>query len=212
MYIIRWITILTSVVFIGFLAWGIWDVHSAKNKAQQVVLPALRAQVTDIVLGNPAASHRLVIFSDFRCSRCARAYSILKDQILPLFGDKIFVIYKDFPSDGALGLSQKIAAGARCATVQGFGAETLSYLFKFEGQVGTIELENMPQALSGLNQLAWNSCRIDTFVAEKINESMRLGFEWGITRLPAIFLNEKPINLAEFTPEGIKSRLENLKK
>ncbi len=49
------------------------------------------------VRGNPDAKVTLVNFDDFECPFCARMHSTLMSEILPQYGDKIKIIYKDYP-------------------------------------------------------------------------------------------------------------------
>jgi protein-disulfide isomerase len=49
------------------------------------------------VRGNPNAKVTIVNFDDFQCPFCSRMHSTLMTEILPQYGDRIKVIYKDFP-------------------------------------------------------------------------------------------------------------------
>ncbi len=49
------------------------------------------------VRGNPNAQVTIVNYDDFECPFCARMHSTLMNQILPEYGDKIKVVYKDYP-------------------------------------------------------------------------------------------------------------------
>jgi protein-disulfide isomerase len=47
--------------------------------------------------GNPEAKVTIVNYDDFECPFCARMHSTLMTEILPEYGDKIKVVYKDYP-------------------------------------------------------------------------------------------------------------------
>ena len=49
------------------------------------------------VRGNPDAKVTIVNYDDFECPFCARMHSTLMTEILPQYGDKIKIIYKDYP-------------------------------------------------------------------------------------------------------------------
>jgi protein-disulfide isomerase len=49
------------------------------------------------VRGNPDARVTIVNYDDFECPFCARMHSTLMSEILPEYGDKIKIIYKDYP-------------------------------------------------------------------------------------------------------------------
>jgi protein-disulfide isomerase len=49
------------------------------------------------VRGNPNAKVTIINYDDFECPFCARMHSTLMTEILPQYGDKIKIIYKDYP-------------------------------------------------------------------------------------------------------------------
>ncbi len=49
------------------------------------------------VRGNPNAKVTIVNFDDFECPFCSRMHATLMSQILPQYGDRIRIIYKDYP-------------------------------------------------------------------------------------------------------------------
>ena len=49
------------------------------------------------VRGNPDAKVTIVNYDDFECPFCSRMHSTLMSDILPQYGDKIKIIYKDYP-------------------------------------------------------------------------------------------------------------------
>ncbi len=49
------------------------------------------------VRGNPNAKVTIVNYDDFQCPFCSRMHSTLMSEILPQYGDRIKIVYKDFP-------------------------------------------------------------------------------------------------------------------
>jgi protein-disulfide isomerase len=49
------------------------------------------------VRGNPDAKVTIVNYDDFECPFCARMHSTLMTEILPQYGDKVKIVYKDYP-------------------------------------------------------------------------------------------------------------------
>jgi len=49
------------------------------------------------VRGNPAAKVTIVNYDDFECPFCARMHSTLMSEVLQEYGDKIKIVYKDYP-------------------------------------------------------------------------------------------------------------------
>jgi protein-disulfide isomerase len=49
------------------------------------------------VRGNPDAKVTIVNYDDYECPFCSRLHSTLTQDILPQYGDKIKIVYKDYP-------------------------------------------------------------------------------------------------------------------
>ncbi len=49
------------------------------------------------VRGNPDAKVTIINYDDFECPFCARMHSTLMTEILPEYGDKVRIVYKDYP-------------------------------------------------------------------------------------------------------------------
>ena len=49
------------------------------------------------VRGNPDAKVTIVNYDDYQCPFCSRLHSTLTQDILPQYGDKIKIVYKDYP-------------------------------------------------------------------------------------------------------------------
>ncbi len=49
------------------------------------------------VRGNPDAKVTIVNYDDYECPFCSRLHTTLIQDILPQYGDKIKIVYKDYP-------------------------------------------------------------------------------------------------------------------
>jgi protein-disulfide isomerase len=49
------------------------------------------------VRGNPDAKVTIVNYDDYECPFCSRMHTTLTQEILPQYGDKIRIVYKDYP-------------------------------------------------------------------------------------------------------------------
>ena len=62
---------------------------------------AERASKVDLqgrpVRGNPDAKVTIVNYDDYQCPFCSRLHATLTNEILPQYGDKIKIVYKDYP-------------------------------------------------------------------------------------------------------------------
>jgi protein-disulfide isomerase len=49
------------------------------------------------VRGNPDAKVTIVNYDDLQCPFCSRMHETLMQEVLPLYGDRVKIVYKDFP-------------------------------------------------------------------------------------------------------------------
>lgn len=82
---------------------------------------AIKAPVVtqnDPSLGPADAPVSLVIFSDFQCDYCQKQETVLK-QLQEQYGDKIRIVWKDYPENDLNSVSFKASLAGRCAQEQG---------------------------------------------------------------------------------------------
>jgi protein-disulfide isomerase len=70
------------------------------------------------VRGNKDAKVTIVNFDDFQCPYCAMMHSELTQDILKTYGDKIKLVYKDFPLDEIHPWAMHAAIDANCLAAQ----------------------------------------------------------------------------------------------
>jgi protein-disulfide isomerase/uncharacterized membrane protein len=63
-----------------------------RNPQQTIPLRA-----DDPVRGNAGAEHSIVVFSDFQCPACRNFAAFYRNEIQPLYGDRLRVVYKHMP-------------------------------------------------------------------------------------------------------------------
>lgn len=61
---------------------------------------AIPLRADDPVRGNAGAEHSIVVFSDFQCPACRNFAVFYRDEIQPLYGDRLRVVYKHLPLEG----------------------------------------------------------------------------------------------------------------
>jgi len=66
------------------------------------------------VRGNKDAKVTIVNFDDFECPFCARMHQTLTNQVLKTYGDKVRIIYKDFPLTSIHPWSMRAAVDSNC--------------------------------------------------------------------------------------------------
>jgi len=73
---------------------------------------------TAAIRGNKTAKVTVIEFSDFQCPYCSRGFTTVK-QIMDTYGDKVKVVFKNFPLRQIHPLAQKTAEYFECTRDQG---------------------------------------------------------------------------------------------
>lgn len=139
----------------------------------------------DPSIGPENAPITIVEFSDFLCPFCARAKPTIK-QILENYGDKVRLVYRDFPILGPQ--SEKAAQAAECADEQG---KFWQYHDKLYGNQQAVETENLKQHAErlGLNTTKFNECLDSGKMASEVEKDFQDGQSYGVSGTPAFFIN-----------------------
>jgi protein-disulfide isomerase len=142
----------------------------------------------DAILGNKNADKKAVIFSDFQCPYSKSLYDTVK-KIIEEKKDVAFV-YKDMP----LSLhkqSKNAALAAQCANDQGKFEEMADMLFSNQKNWSESEGEDVfgrYAAQIDLDKQKFDKCINEEKFKEKIENSLDLGMDFGITGTPAVFI------------------------
>lgn len=70
------------------------------------------------VLGNPAAKVTIVNYDDFQCPFCSRMHETLMKDIAKTYGDRVRIIYKDYPLSEIHPWAIHAAVDANCLATQ----------------------------------------------------------------------------------------------
>lgn len=70
------------------------------------------------VRGNPAAKVTIINYDDFQCPFCSRMHETLMNDVLKLYGDKVKIIYKDYPLLSIHPWAMRAAINANCLNAQ----------------------------------------------------------------------------------------------
>jgi protein-disulfide isomerase len=70
------------------------------------------------VRGNKDAKVTAVVYDDFQCPYCARMYDTMFNDVMKTYGDKVKVVYKDFPLYEIHPWSVRAAVDANCLLAQ----------------------------------------------------------------------------------------------
>jgi protein-disulfide isomerase len=155
----------------------------------------LRAKIetTDAPAKGPAqAPVTIVEFSDFECPFCSRVVPAL-EQVTKTYGDKVRLVFRQFPLTSIHPNAQKAAEAALCAHEQGKFWELHDEMFKDQRALGVAQLKEKATGL-GLDAAAFNACLDAGKHAAQIQADVAAGSQAGVTGTPAIFVNGRLLN------------------
>ncbi len=154
------------------------------------------------VRGNPNAKVTVVNFDDFECPFCARMHSTLMSQILPQYGDKIRIVYKDFPLVQIHPWAEHAATDADCLAAESGSAywQLADYLHEnhrsisagqHNSQATFDELDKLTMDFgkkNGADLTRLQAC-VKAQPDQVVKASMAEGDALGISATPTVFIN-----------------------
>lgn len=155
------------------------------------------------IRGNPDAKVTIVNFDDFECPFCARMHTTLMSQILPQYGDKVKIVYKDYPLVQIHPWAQHAAVDANCLAKENGAAywQLADYLHANQrsisagqgggGQNADGELDRLTLDFGKKNGADVN--RLQACVKAQsdalVKASMSEGDGLGVSATPTLFIN-----------------------
>jgi protein-disulfide isomerase len=149
---------------------------------QQIALAA-----TDPSLGSASAPVTLVEFSDFQCPFCQRVAPTLK-QVKEKYGDRVRIVWKDFPLTQIHPQAFKASEAAHCAGDQEKYWQYHDQLFANQSALQLNDLKRYATDL-GLDANAFNSCLDSSKYGERVRDGVAQGTSLGVNSTPTIYVN-----------------------
>ncbi len=133
----------------------------------------------------------IVEFSEFACPYCSRVNPTI-DQIKETYGDKVALVFRDFPLPMHKDAPKAGEAG-HCAQEQGKFWEMHDLLFENQRALKPDQLKGYAGEL-GLDQAAFDECLDSGRYAANIEADKAAGEKVGVSGTPAFFINGQFIN------------------
>ena len=156
--------------------------------------------------GHPAkgpknAKVTIVEFSDFQCPYCARAHDTLSNEVLKQYGDKIRLVYKNFPL-GFHKWAEPAAIAGLCIFDQKPDAFWKFYDYFFANQKDINETNVKDKALAAvadikLDKDKFGKCFDEKTPLDRVKADMSEGQQVGVTGTPAFIINGRKISGAQ---------------
>lgn len=157
------------------------------------------------VRGNPNAKVTIVNYDDFQCPFCSRMHETLMTEVLKAYGDKVKIIYKDYPLTGIHPWAMRAAINANCLNEQKNDAywDYADYVHAKQQEImGPQDKRRpLPQQMMTLDKAAFDQGTKHGLDAQKLNAciaaqqekevrvSMAEAEELGVESTPTLFVN-----------------------
>jgi Protein-disulfide isomerase len=138
-------------------------------------------------IGKKDAPITLVEFSDFQCPYCQRMAPVLK-EVEQKYGDKVRVIYRQYPIPSLHPFALKAAEASLCANEQGKFWEMHDAMFADQKKLSVSDLKQTAQRL-GMNDKKFSSCIDSGRYAEQVQNDSKEAIRSGVNGTPAVFIN-----------------------
>lgn len=141
----------------------------------------------DPSLGPASAAVTLIEFSDFQCPYCLRVAPTLK-EIRKQYGDRVRIVWKDFPLTQIHPQAFKAGEAAHCAGDQGRFWEYHDRLFDNQQALNPADLKRYASDLK-LNAETFNQCLDESKYGERVRNGVALGTSLGVNSTPTLYVN-----------------------
>ena len=145
--------------------------------------------------GKADAPVTIVEFSDFHCPFCRRVLPTL-DQIETRYGDKVRLVFRDFPIDNLHPGARKGHEAARCANEQGRFWPYHDKLFANAPKASPEDLNAYAKEV-GLDVAAFEQCFKSGKYRAAVQQDIEDGKKAGVSGTPAFFVNGRLISGAQ---------------
>jgi protein-disulfide isomerase len=167
------------------------------------------------IRGNKDAKVTIVNFDDLECPFCSRMHNQLTREVLKMYGDRVRIIYKDFPLAEIHPWAIHAAVDANCLAAQNSDAywEFTDYAHANQKQISgemkppfTQQFATLDQAATAIAQRRnlslgpLQACLKEQKEA-RVTASMQEGTGLGISATPTIFVNGEKIDGAAPLPD-----------
>ena len=142
----------------------------------------------DPSLGEISAPVVLVQFSDFECQYCSEQEKVLK-ELLNIYGDKVKLIWKDYPESSIETPSYQAAIAARCAQEQDKFWEYHDALYKSK-KLNQDEFINIAEKLK-LKKGDFKNCLNSDRPKNLVNDNILEADALEIYGIPFVYINDQ---------------------
>lgn len=160
------------------------------NYGVRMLLPPLREKVGtqgSPSLGPKEAPVTIVVFSDYQSTFCSQLSKTLH-QVVSKYGDKVRLVYRQFPLSQMHPFAERAAEASLCAADQNHFWEMNDLLFETQNELNEKDLKAKASKLK-LDSSAFDKCMTSSQYVEKVKQDQREGYTLGVASTPTMFIN-----------------------
>lgn len=149
--------------------------------------------------GNPEAKVTIVEYSDFQCPFCSRAYTTVENQVMKEYGDRVRLVYKNFPLSNIHPWAESAALATACARKQNPAGFWKLYDFFFQNQQA-LTAENIKEKAdgvikeAGLDVAAFDTCFDNKAALDLVKADEEEANALGVRSTPTFFINGRKLD------------------
>ena len=151
----------------------------------------------DHVLGPGHAPVTVVEYGDFECSNCREAAVTLR-ALLTRFDERVRLVFRHFPQEGAHSHALRAAEAAESAGGQGMFWPMHDLLFEKQLHLDTARLFEYARTL-GLEMARFTAEMDDEVYLQRVREHQLSGHDSGVRSAPAFFVNGRRVHSSQGT-------------
>ncbi len=142
----------------------------------------------DPIYGPADAPITIIEFSDYECPFCRKWHNETWPLIKQNYGDKVRLVYRDFPLYGLHANAESAAEAANCANEQDKYWEFNDALFSTELGLSRQTYESVAGSL-GLDLTAFGQCLDDRRYKDEVEADYQWAANLGVSSTPTFFIN-----------------------
>jgi protein-disulfide isomerase len=146
--------------------------------------------------GGPAAPVTIVEFSDFHCPFCKRVQPVVT-QVLQKYGDKVRLVYKDFPLDSLHPQARAASEAARCAGEQGKFWEFHDKIYAGSSESSAATMTRYAKEVAVGDMAKFEACVTSRKYQAVVQRDVAEGVKLGLSGTPGFFINGRLLSGAQ---------------
>jgi protein-disulfide isomerase len=148
---------------------------------------SVTVRTTDPMLGPRNAPVTIVEFGDFQCESC-KDFHVELEKVRQRYGNRVRVVWKDFPLVAQHPDAYMAAQAARCAQDQGKFWEMHEQLFAHQADLPGRDFTALAKAIE-INTESFDRCLRDGLANSRIDEGLSDGQALGVLATPTVIVN-----------------------